>query len=255
MQRAFAIISDLHSNVEAVTSVLADIDARGIRTVYCLGDVVGYGPEPEVVCDLVRKRCEFTIRGNHDDALFNDPKRFNALAKDAIRYTRDRLKPGFLRGRDNAERWEWLRTLPLYMRKGEFLFVHGSPNDPVNEYVYQEDVFFNADGKLKPIFEATERATFCGHTHLPVVIGSDLKTFVPKDGASEFVMQPGLKYVVNVGSVGQPRDRDSRSCYVSVEDDVIRYHRVAYDIAAVQKKILAIPALNELLARRLSEGI
>jgi diadenosine tetraphosphatase ApaH/serine/threonine PP2A family protein phosphatase len=141
------------------------------------------------------------------------------------------------------------------MRKGELLFVHGSPNDPVNEYVYQEDVFFNADGKLKPIFEATERATFCGHTHLPVVIGSDLKTFVPKDGASEFVMKPGVKYVVNVGSVGQPRDRDSRACYVTFEGDTIRYHRVAYDIAGVQKKILAIPALNELLARRLTEGI
>lgn len=255
MRRPFAIVSDLHANLEAVTAVFADIEARGIKTVYCLGDVVGYGPEPEAVCDLVRKRCEFTIRGNHDDALFNDPKRFNALAKDAIKYTRERLRPGFLRGRETAERWEWLRTLPLYQRKGEFLFVHGSPNDPVNEYVYQEDVFFNADAKLKPIFEATELATFCGHTHLPVVIGDDLKTFSPKDGDAEFKFKPGVKYVVNVGSVGQPRDRDNRSCYVEVDGDVVRYRRIAYDIGGVQKKILAIPALNELLARRLTEGI
>jgi diadenosine tetraphosphatase ApaH/serine/threonine PP2A family protein phosphatase len=255
VRRRFAIISDLHANVEAVTAVLADIEKRGLRTIYCLGDVVGYGPEPEYVCDVVRKKCEFTIRGNHDDALFNDPRRFNALAKDAIKYTRERLKPGFLRGRECADRWEWLRTLPLYQRKGELLFVHGSPTDPVNEYVYQEDVFFNADAKLKPIFEATERATFCGHTHLPVIIGDDLKTYVPKDGANEFELKPGVKYIVNVGSVGQPRDRDSRACYAEVDGDMIRHHRVAYDIAGVQKKILLIPALNELLARRLAEGI
>ncbi|HYC76527.1 MAG TPA: metallophosphoesterase family protein [Planctomycetota bacterium] len=255
MANRFAIISDLHSNTEAVGAVLAHIDERKIKTIYCLGDVVGYGPEPEAVCDVVRKRCAFTIRGNHDDALFNDAKRFNALARDAIKYTRERLRPGFLRGRECNDRWDWLRNLPLYQRKGSFLFVHGSPTDPVNEYVYQEDVFFNADGKLKPIFEATEQATFCGHTHLPVIIGSDLKTWTPKDDASEFKLQPGVKYIVNVGSVGQPRDRDSRSCYVEVDGDVVRYHRVPYDIESVQRKILAIPALHELLARRLAEGI
>jgi diadenosine tetraphosphatase ApaH/serine/threonine PP2A family protein phosphatase len=255
MKPPFAIVSDLHANLEATTAVFAHIATRGLKTVYCLGDVVGYGPEPAEVCDIVRKSCEFTIRGNHDDALFNDPKRFNVLAKDAIVYTRDKLRPGFLRGKEAAARWEWLRTLPLYQRRGEDLFVHGSPNDPVNEYVYQEDVCFNADSKLKTIFEATERATFCGHTHLPVIIGSDLKTWVPKEDDFVFELKAGTKYIVNAGSVGQPRDRDPRACYVEIDGDVVRYHRIPYDVAATQKKILATNVLHELLARRLSEGV
>ncbi len=251
----FALISDIHSNVEALTAVFADIDTRGIPVVYCLGDVIGYGPEPEPTCDMVRERCAETIRGNHDDALFNDARRFNPLARDALRFTRERLKPGFLSGRAVTARWEWLRNLKRHFRDGDALFVHGSPNDPVNEYVYQEDVFFNADNKLRPIFEATDHVTFCGHTHLPVIISSELKTFVPKADDLEFRLKSDVKYIVNIGSVGQPRDRDNRACYVEVDGDVIRYHRIPYNIAATQAKIRAIPMLNELLARRLEEGV
>lgn len=256
MTSRFALISDIHSNVEALKAVFADIAARNIPVVYCLGDVIGYGPEPDVTSDMVRDRCKDTIRGNHDDALFNDaPQRFNPLARDALRFTRDKLKPGLLSGRHATQRWEWLKGLKRYFRDGDFLFVHGSPNDPINEYVYQEDVFFNADTKLRRIFDATERVTFCGHTHLPVVIGSDLKTFVPKGEVLEYRLKPGLKYIVNIGSVGQPRDRDSRACYVEIEGDLVRFIRVPYDIKAVQAKIRAIPLLNELLAQRLEEGI
>src|ERR1043166_5743796 len=81
----FALVSDIHGNVEALTAVFADIESKGITTVFCLGDVVGYGPEPDVTSDMVRGRCEVTIRGNHDDALFNDSRRFNPLARDALR--------------------------------------------------------------------------------------------------------------------------------------------------------------------------
>jgi len=252
----FALVSDVHSNVEALTAVFKDIAARNIARVYCLGDVVGYGPEPDVTSDMIRDKCKDTIRGNHDDALFNDgQQRFNPLARDALRYTREKLKPGLLGGRNATQRWEWLKNLKRYFRDKDALFVHGSPNDPINEYVYQEDVFFNADTKLRTIFEATERVTFCGHTHLPVVIGSDLKTFVPKGENLEFRLKPKTKYVVNIGSVGQPRDRDPRACYVEVDGDLIRYARVPYNFRATQEKIRAIPLLNELLAQRLEEGI
>jgi len=252
----FALVSDVHSNVEALTAVFKDIAARGIDRIYCLGDVIGYGPEPDVTADMIREKCKDTIRGNHDDALFNDAQqRFNPLAREALRFTREKLKPGLLAGRGASQRWEWLKGLKRYFRDQDMLFVHGSPNDPINEYVYQEDVFFNADTKLRPIFEATERVTFCGHTHLPVVIGSDLKTFVPKGDNLECRLKPNVKYIVNIGSVGQPRDRDPRACYVEVDGDMIRYVRVKYDFKATQQKIRAIPLLNELLAQRLEEGI
>jgi predicted phosphodiesterase len=256
VSQRFALVSDVHSNVEALSAVFDDIAARGIPVVYCLGDVVGYGPEPDVTSDMIRDKCAETIRGNHDDALFNDGQaRFNPLAREALRFTRDKLKPGLLSGRAANQRWEWLKGLKRYFRDGDALFVHGSPNDPINEYVYQEDVFFNADTKLKTIFEATERVVYCGHTHLPVVIGSDLKTFVPKGERLEHRLKPKLKYVVNIGSVGQPRDRDPRACYVEVDGDLIRYVRVPYDLKKTQAKIRAIPLLNELLAQRLEEGI
>lgn len=255
MPERYAIISDIHSNLEALTEVLADIDRRGIETILCLGDVVGYGPDPETCSDLVRARCERTIRGNHDDALFHEADRFNPFARAAIRFTRDRLRPGLLRGRQAVERWEWLRALPLTFRRGDALFVHGSPRDPVNEYIYQEDVFFNVDPKLRAIFEQTEKVTFCGHTHMPVIIRSDLKTYLPRDGQPEYRLESGYKYIVNVGSVGQPRDRDNRACYVEVEGPVIRHHRLVYDFQKTAQKIDRIPLLDELLGIRLAKGM
>jgi diadenosine tetraphosphatase ApaH/serine/threonine PP2A family protein phosphatase len=194
-------------------------------------------------------------RGNHDDAVFGDARRFNPVAREAITFTRARLRPGLLASRKTVERWEWLASLKGAAPYGDFLFVHGSPRDPVNEYVYREDVFFNADTKLKEIFDGLQRVTFCGHTHVPCVIGSDMTTFTPKDGDAAFTFAPGMKYIVNVGSVGQPRDRDPRSAWTEVDGDTVKFHRVPYDIAAVQRKIRAIPELFEVLARRLEDGM
>ncbi len=251
----FAVISDLHSNIDALRSVMDDIDSRGLDPIYCLGDVVGYGPNPRSCIDLVQQRCAFCIRGNHDDALFNGPDRFNPYARHAIEWTRDRLKPGLFKPRANQERWRFLQELPLDLRMGDIYFVHGSPRDRVNEYIYREDVFFNADTKLKTIFKSVDRLLFVGHTHLPVIISDDLKTMVPEEGATEFHLDPNRKYIINVGSVGQPRDRDLRSCYVEYDNDVIRYHRVAYDVQAVVDRILANSALDSVLGTRLLEGM
>ena len=130
-----------------------------------------------------------------------------------------------------------------------------SPNDPVNEYVYAEDVFFNADTKLKGIFDQTDLITFCGHTHLPVIIASDLQTFIPDDQNLSFELSPGRKYIVNVGSVGQPRDRDTRSCYIEVDELTVHYHRVPYDFRVTASKINKIPLLDEILGLRLGKGM
>jgi diadenosine tetraphosphatase ApaH/serine/threonine PP2A family protein phosphatase len=251
----YAIVSDVHSNLESLTEVLSDIDAHGHDTIYCLGDVVGYGPDPEECTDIIMARCETTIRGNHDEALFMGAERFNPFARAAIRYTREKLKPGLLRGRKSSERWEWLRSLPLTFRRGAALYVHGSPRDPVNEYVYQEDVFFNAEPKLREIFEEVEQVVFCGHTHMPVIIRSDLKTFVPRDGVHEHTLEDDYKYIVNCGSVGQPRDRDPRACWVEIEGAVVRHHRVEYDYKRTAEKINRAPLLDEILGTRLGKGM
>lgn len=252
---AFAVISDVHSNIEALTAVFADIDARGLAPVYCLGDVVGYGPDPESCIDLVRERCKITIRGNHDEALFSGADRFNPYARHAIEWTKSRIRPGLFRGRAAARRWKFLQELPLEYREGPHYFVHGSPRDPVNEYVYREDVFFNADGKLRSIFKTVERVLFIGHTHLPVVISDSLETFVPGEEGNDFHLAPDRKYIVNVGSVGQPRDRDVRACYLEVDGDQLRYHRVRYEVETVVKKIGANPALDSVLGSRLLVGM
>jgi diadenosine tetraphosphatase ApaH/serine/threonine PP2A family protein phosphatase len=138
---------------------------------------------------------------------------------------------------------------------GEALFVHGSPVNPINEYVYQEDVYFNAETKLKRIFEHTDLVTFNGHTHLPVAITSEMETFVPSGDDSTFTLDPDLKYIVNVGSVGQPRDRDNRACWVEVEKLSITWHRVPYDLQTTAEKINRIPLLDEILGLRLGKGM
>lgn len=256
----YAIISDIHSNQAALEVVLADIEQRGIEKVFCLGDVIGYGPDPEWCADQVRERCAVTIRGNHEEALFKGPARFNAVARDAIKFTRDRLRPRMLRGKHTSERWSWIEGLPEMHRHNRALLVHGSPNDPINEYVYQEDITFGAKTKLRRIFNQTDMVTFCGHTHLPVVISridGALATFVPRGEESEFVyeMREDAQYIVNVGSVGQPRDRDSRSCYVEVDGTRIIYRRLEYDISATQAKIAKVSLLDEFLGLRLERGM
>ncbi len=251
----FAVISDLHSNIDALTRVFEDIDARGIDPIYCLGDVVGYGPDPRPCIDLVRERCTFCIRGNHDDALFSGPDRFNPYARHAIEWTKKNLKPGFFRSRANNERWKFLEELPLDLRVGDHYFVHGSPRDRVNEYIYREDVFFNADSKLRTIFESVDRLLFVGHTHLPVIISDDMKTLIPEGDEDSFELDPERKYIINVGSVGQPRDRNIKSCYVEYDDGVIHYHRVSYDVQAVVDRINANSSLDSVLGSRLLEGM
>ena len=195
------------------------------------------------------------MKGNHDEALFSGADRFHPLAQDAIRFSREKLRPRLLRGRRGTERWEWIKGLPVRHRQGEALFVHGSPVNPVNEYVYQEDVYFNADTKLKRIFEHTDLVAFNGHTHLPVAITSDLETFAPSDDQDTFELDQGRKYIVNVGSVGQPRDRDPRACFLEVQGTHLVWHRVPYDFRVTAEKISRIPLLDEILGLRLAKGM
>lgn len=249
-----AIISDLHGNREALEAVFAHIRASGISTIYCLGDVVGYGPEPEFCVDLVRGHAALCLMGNHDDALLNDASDFNPHARAAIEYTRARMQPRWYSSSERKARWEWLRNLPLVHQEGPFTFVHGSPRDPVREYVLSTDGILNPD-KLAGVFASFEGVAVGGHTHHPGVHDDEFRFHdLEKRETRTFRFEPGRKYFVNVGSTGQPRDGDPRACYAVMEDHQVTWHRVAYDFRITQKKILDTGVLSDVLARRLAMG-
>lgn len=243
-----ALISDLHSNLEAVEAVLRRIDSLGVREIACLGDVVGYGADPLPVTRLVMQRCKWTILGNHDWGLFHELDDFNPLAREALFYTRNMLRPSLLRpGRRAA--WEFLRRLPERMEDHGHLFCHGSPRDPVMEYVLKSDGFLEPD-KMHQLFAMLDRPCFVGHTHWPGIHRGDYRFTQATDDQREFPIDGPC--IVNVGSVGQPRDGDPRACFAVVAGNRVEYHRVPYDFRRTQAKILAAglhPALAERLAR------
>lgn len=243
-----ALISDLHSNLEAVEAVLRRIDSLGVQEIACLGDVVGYGADPLPVTKLVMQRCKWTIQGNHDWGLFHELDDFNPLAREALFYTRAQLRPSLFRvGRRAA--WEFLRTLPERMQDQGCLFCHGSPRDPVMEYVLKSDGFLEPD-KMHQIFAMLDRPCFVGHTHWPGVHRPDYRFTQATDDHREFQLDGPC--VVNVGSVGQPRDGDPRASFAVLDRNRVEIHRVPYDFRRTQAKILAAglhPALAERLAR------
>jgi len=252
MARA-AFISDIHSNLEALRAVFEDIDRRGIEDVFCLGDIVGYGPDPVACADLIRARCRMTIRGNHDEAVIDRPVGFNPIARGAVEWTRKRLMPRFW-SPASRKRWEFLKNLPLQHEWEGFLLVHGSPRDPTSEYIMDRDIIFGPPRMFTEIFDSFESVCIVGHTHIPGIFYQGPR-FVPQRELPEAISFDGEKMVINVGSVGQPRDREPRACYLTCEDNIFHFHRLEYDFQKTQKKIRAIPQLDTRLADRLGEGI
>lgn len=246
----FALISDIHSNTEALAAVFRRIDDLGIDQVMCLGDVVGYGPEPLSCVRTVMQRCRWTIMGNHDWGLFHSADEFNPLARDALIYTRKCLKPSFWRpGRKAA--WQFLEGLPESKEDHGYLFFHGSPRDPIMEYVLKSDGFLEPE-KMEAIFARIDRPAFVGHTHWPGVHGPDYRFVQATDEQRSFDLPEG-PVVVNVGSVGQPRDGDPRASFAEVDGRTVTIHRVPYDFRRTQQKILAA-GLHPALADRLGRG-
>ena len=249
-----AVLSDLHANKEATDAVFAHLREQGVESLVCLGDIVGYGPDPEHCVDLVRGHADACVLGNHDEALFHDAADFNPHARSAIDWTRDRLRPRWWSSSERKGRWRWLHELDLRYEVGRFHFVHGSTRDPVREYVLSTDGFLNPS-KLRSIFGSFEGVVLCGHTHHPGIHTEDLR-FRGLEGADQLEVElpKGQKAIINVGSVGQPRDGDNRASYAILEEDRLTWYRVPYDFRATMEKILATGALSELLARRLAVG-
>jgi diadenosine tetraphosphatase ApaH/serine/threonine PP2A family protein phosphatase len=245
-----AIISDIHSNLEALQAVLDDIARQNVTETYCLGDVVGYGPNPRECVDLVMK-CKLVLLGNHDQGAMFDPEGFNPPAERAIFWTRAQLEAPVENRLDRERRWEFLAERPRTFRENGFLFVHGSARNPLNEYVFPEDIYNQR--KMERIFALVERYCFQGHTHVPGIFTEGLEFHSPEE--IDYVYQlDGRKTLCNVGSVGQPRDGDWRACYILLDGETIRYRRVEYDIDSTIKKIYAIPDLENFLGDRLRDG-
>jgi predicted phosphodiesterase len=173
-----AIISDIHSNLEGFEAVLADVEQQGITEVYCLGDIIGYGPNPRECIDLAMK-CNICLLGNHDQAALFDPEGFNTGAERAIFWTRDQLEKPGEDPEVQAKRWDFLGELPRNHREDGLLYVHGSPRNPLNEYVFPEDIYNKR--KMEKIFSLVERFCFQGHTHVPGVFTESLQFFSPEE--------------------------------------------------------------------------
>jgi predicted phosphodiesterase len=243
-----AIISDIHGNLEALRAVLEDIDAVGADTIICLGDLVGYGPSP-VECLQTLSNYRVTILGNHEAALINGGERFNARARRAIEWTASELN----QSEEGRELLKQASELPTSFRRDGMLFVHGSPRDFTNEYLLPKRA--SQPETLLPQFEAFDRFCFVGHTHLPGVFEPGCRFERPGDMLMNiFMLDPQSKAIVNVGSVGQPRDRNPDACYVVFDGDSLVFRRVTYAVEKVVNQIRANPELDNWLGERLREG-
>lgn len=238
----FAIISDIHGNLEALQAVLADAEAMRAPLIVCLGDIVGYNANPSECLELIRSLNCPIVKGNHDEEASSDsnPAGMNPIAYQALMWTRNQL---------TEEQKEWLRRLRMVRNVPPFTIVHSTLDQPALwHYIINK---FDAVSNFS--FQFTD-VCFHGHTHVP-------KVFVHENGSAEeyaaddFSITPGHKVFINVGSVGQPRDGDSRASYAIYDTDVnaVYFRRVGYDIATAQKKILDA-GLPEMLAERLERG-
>ena len=257
----FAIVSDIHSNIEALTTVLADIEKRGIKTIYCLGDVVGYGPNPRECLDLIIEKARWCVLGNHDYAVFYEPTNFNYGAEQASFWTREVLEVDDENPERRNRRWDFLgklpmrRTLKSKLGKDQIMidFVHASPRRPINEYIFPDDVYTNPL-KVRALFERVKHICFVGHTHMPGVFLDEPDFYLPNELNNVYPIVDDEKAIINIGSVGQPRDKDNRASYVYVEENKVHFVRLAYDYETTMKKIYAIDRLDNFHADRLKDG-
>ncbi len=235
-----AVISDIHSNLAALEKALEIIREQAVDKIVCLGDVVGYGPRPNECVELIRKHCPVCLMGNHDHAVLGltDTYHFNQYARDAVNWTRRTL---------TLNNKAYLESLPFTHHENEILYVHSTPVHPEEwHYILSE---YEAQQYLKQI---KQTICFVGHSHIPVVYGSEEGTI--HDDEVHLNMDSG-KYIVNVGSVGQPRDGNPELCFVTfdTESGLLRYLRSDYPVQKTYDEILE-NQLPPFLAMRLKAG-
>lgn len=234
-----AVISDVHSNIEALSAVFSELEQTGIERVICLGDIVGYGADPDDCLHLIKDKCEVVIRGNHDSAVSGSDEysSFNPEAEEAIYWTRNRI----------SEEWKsYLESLPMIFEENGIIYVHASPHKPErwSYIVSREDALFEFR-----YFKGS--AAFIGHSHLSGIFCHDGDTF-----DNEVILNEEKRYIINVGSVGQPRDGNSNAAYAVYDDKLksVNINRVAYNVESAAEKIIDA-GLPNFLSSRLTAGI
>ena len=243
MDKLFAILGDIHANLDALEVVLADCREQGVTDYLCTGDVVGYNAQPHECLELVRALNCPVVKGNHDYYVSTgsvDLDDFNPNAAAVVEWTRKQL---------SDEEVGYLRALPFVVTKMGITLVHATMDNPEGfGYVFDHlQAEANFSRQVTPL-------CFHGHTHCPMIYEKQLGAVYRID-AQDFKLPIGRKYFINVGSVGQPRDGDPRAAYVlySPKDRTVRFRRLDYDVAAAQAKIRAA-GLPERLAQRLAAG-
>lgn len=239
-----AAISDVHSNLEALEAVLADIRKRKITRKVFVGDAVGYGPEPNEVTARIKKECRSgSVAGNHDWAVLGltDIEYFNPVARAAIRWTDEAVTE---ETRKTLESWPIVKVL----KKDGILLVHSTPVAP------EEWHYLFSPAQAAPFFGTFEqRICLVGHSHVPFV-AELLPSGEVKAHSEGAELREDARYIINIGSVGQPRDHDPRAAYALFEDGKVEIVRIPYDVAATQEK-MARAGLPVPLVERLSYGM
>ncbi len=238
-----AVISDIHGNLEALTAVLRDIEDHQVEETHCLGDVIGYGCDPRACLRLVEENCDIKLIGNHEYMLMgrSSTEQCNPSAQESFKWTQQELTDY-----DMAliEKYE------MQQSRGDILFIHASTFKPEEwHYIVSREQAGRAFNHLD------QSACFFGHSHLPTIF-LEMPDELPRAKVGhDFLMDPDQRYLINVGSVGQPRDNDPRASYVVADTDTgdIYFNRVEYDIKTTQEK-MARARLPKMLIERLSVG-
>jgi diadenosine tetraphosphatase ApaH/serine/threonine PP2A family protein phosphatase len=239
----YAVLGDIHANLEALQAVLAHIKGQDVDELVCTGDVVGYGADPAACLELVSDACRYVVQGNHDEMAASDdhPHNFNAWAEEAVLWTRRQL---------TADKRLWLNALPLTTRpEPDLLLVHGSPASPERWYYLELLVYAR-----EAFGAAADAVCFFGHTHRPWLYRLQ-DNAIAGEHLEVCDLDPQARYLFNPGSVGQPRDRDPRAAYAVYDTEArrVELHRVAYDVDTAMKKIRDA-GLPGYLASRLGSG-
>lgn len=251
-----ALISDVHANLEALTAVIDDIRGQGVRNVINIGDTVGYGPDPEACVDLVDAACQINLCGNHDYAVLFDAEGFNPIAKKSVDYHRKIMCPGpYEDDQEKRRRWLWLETLEPMHESSTFEAMHGSPRQPITEYVLPSDPEMDPI-KILDIFSAmSKHVAFVGHTHFPGIMEEGNESFLMVSSLDGYYkIDRNCRAIINIGSVGQPRDRNPKSCYVIYDGEAVTYRRIEYDVDKTIQKIMSQPEIHPASGMRLREG-
>ncbi len=236
-----ALFGDIHANLEALEAVLQDATEQGCTDHVCMGDIVGYNADPYACLEIVRIKNWPVVKGNHDEDASGDHslESMNPVAASALEWTRQQL---------SEDQRAWLRNIRMVRQVEDFTVVHSTLDQPQSwNYVTNK---FDAMSNFSYQFT---NLCFHGHTHVPRIFIRDSR--VAEVEGDSIVIEPGMKYFINTGSVGQPRDGDWRACYAiyDIPTATVSFRRVEYDLATTQQKIRAA-GLPEVLAERLAEG-